>query len=151
MSNVCELPRKNASDTEIDEILANYNVVAIVGVSDKPDRDSYIVAKYLHEHGYKIIPVNPNINSLFGIKAYPSLSEVPEAVEIVDIFRKPETVPEIVEEAIKKGAKVIWMQKGIVHNVAAETARKHGLKVVMDRCLMVEHKGRTKRGSSTHS
>jgi len=148
MSNVCEIPRKNASSEEIDWILSNYKVVAIVGVSDKPERDSYVVAKYLHENGYKIIPVNPNISSLFGLKAYPNLTAVPENVEIVDIFRKPEVVPDIVKEAIAKGAKVIWMQKGIVNNAAAEEARKHGLKVVMDRCMMVEHRARFKKESS---
>ncbi|MEM3445459.1 MAG: CoA-binding protein [Thermoplasmata archaeon] len=146
----CEIPKKNASREEIDYILGNYKVVAIVGVSDKPERDSYAVAKYLHEHGYKIIPVNPNIHSLFGIKAYPRLKDVPEEVEVVDIFRRAEAVPEIVEEAIEKGAKVIWMQKGIVHNAAAEKARNKGLLVVMDRCMMVEHKARTKGENSTN-
>ncbi|MCX8174073.1 MAG: CoA-binding protein [Thermoplasmata archaeon] len=151
MANVCEIPKKNASEKDIDEILTEYRVIAVVGASDKPDRESYKVAKYLHEHGYRVIPVNPNISSLFGLRAYPSLNEVPERVEVVDIFRKPETVPEIVEEAIRKGAKVIWMQKGIVHNAAAETAKKHGLKVVMDRCMMVEHMERAKKESSSRS
>lgn len=151
MSKVCEFPVKNASEIEIDEILANYRVVAIVGVSDKPDKDSYRVAKYLHEHGYRIIPINPNISTLFGIKVYPNLSVVPENIEVVDIFRKPEAVPEIVEEAIKKEVKVVWMQKGIVHNAAADSARKHGIKVVMDKCMMLEHMARSKRESSNRS
>jgi predicted CoA-binding protein len=151
MSNLCELPRKNASSNEIGEILFRYKTVAIVGISDKEDRDSYIVGKYLIENGYTVIPVNPNITEFMGIKAYPSLLEIPGTVDVVDIFRKPEAVPEIVEHAIKKGAKVIWMQKGIVNNAAAENARAHGLKVVMDRCMMVEHRARKATGNNSNS
>ncbi len=124
---------------EIKEFLTKYKTIAIVGVSDKPDRDSYIVAEYLLNHGYKIIPVNPNINSLFGLQAYPDLLSVPDEIEIVDIFRKPEFVEEIVDQAIQKKAKVVWMQLGIINEKAAQKALKAGLKVVMNKCIKVEH------------
>ncbi|MFN3134380.1 MAG: CoA-binding protein [Candidatus Kryptonium sp.] len=124
---------------EIKEILTKYNKIAIVGISDKPERDSYIVAKYLLNHGYKIIPVNPNIDSIFGLKAYPDLLSVPDEIEIVDIFRRPEFVDEIVEQAIQKKAKVVWMQLGVVNEEAAKKAQNSGLKVVMNKCIKVEH------------
>lgn len=124
---------------EIKEILTNYNTIAIVGISDKPERDSYIVAKYLLSKGYKIIPVNPNIDSIFGLKAYPDLLSVPDEIDIVDIFRRPEFVDEIVEQAIQKKAKVIWMQLGVVNEKAADKAKGAGLKVVMNKCIKVEH------------
>ncbi len=124
---------------EIKEILTKYKTIAIVGVSNKPDRDSYIVAEYLLNHGYKIIPVNPNLDSLFGLKAYPNLLSIPDEIEIVDIFRKPEFVDEIVEQAIQKKAKVIWMQIGVINEKEAKKAEKAGLKVVMNKCIKVEH------------
>jgi hypothetical protein len=124
---------------EIKEILTSYKTIAIVGVSNKPDRDSYIVAEYLLNHGYKIIPVNPNIESLFGLKAYPDLLSVPDEIEIVDIFRRPELVEEIVDQAIQKKAKVVWMQLGVINEKAAQKALKAGLKVVMNKCIKVEH------------
>ncbi len=124
---------------EIKEILTKYKTIAIVGVSDKPDRDSYIVAEYLLNHGYKIIPVNPNIDSIFGLKAYPDLLSVPDEIEIVDIFRRPEFVEEIVDQAIQKKAKVVWMQLGVINEKAAQKALKAGLKVVMNKCIKIEH------------
>lgn len=124
---------------EIREILTKYKTIAIVGVSNKPNRDSYIVAEYLLNHGYKIIPVNPNIDSLFGLKAYPDLLSVPDEIEIVDIFRRPEFVEEIVDQAIQKKAKVVWMQLGVINEKAAQKALKAGLKVVMNKCIKVEH------------
>ncbi|MCD6505098.1 CoA-binding protein [Candidatus Poribacteria bacterium] len=126
-------------DEKIREILTRHKTVAIVGLSGYPSRDSYKVAEYLKRQGYKIIPINPRYRELLGERCYPSLLDVTEPVEIVDIFRKPQAVPQIVEQAIQKGAKVIWMQKGIVNNSAAEMAIKAGLDVVMDRCMMVEH------------
>lgn len=122
----------------IKEILETYHTVAVVGLSAKEDRDSYRVAQFLMEHGFTITPVNPNYDEVLGQNCYPSLSAIPEDidVEVVDIFRKPSAIPEIVDEAIKRGAKVIWMQEGIVHNDAADKARGHGLKVVMDKCMM---------------
>lgn len=120
-------------------ILANYRTVAVVGLTNKPDRPSYEVASYLQAHGYKIIPVNPAIKEVLGETSYPDLAAIPEPVEIVDIFRRPEDIPPIVEAAIQVGAKVVWMQLGIVNESAARRARQAGLKVVMDRCMKMEH------------
>jgi hypothetical protein len=124
---------------EIITILRNATVIAVVGISDKPDRPSYDVAGYLMRHGYTIIPINPNITEWKGLKAYSSLSEVRVNIDVVDIFRKCEDVPPVVDEAIKVGAKAIWMQLGIVNEVAATKARAAGLMVVMDRCMKIEH------------
>ncbi len=110
--------------------------IAIVGLSDNPERPSYKVGKYLFEKGFKIFPVNPNINNFLGIKSYKTLSEVKEKIDVVDIFRKSEFVGQIVDEAIKIGAKSIWMQEGISDEVAATKARAAGLNVVMDMCMM---------------
>jgi len=126
-------------EDEIKEILTSYKTIAIVGISNKPDRDSYIVAEYLLNQGYKIIPVNPNIDTVLGLKAYPDLISIPEDIEIVDIFRRPEFVDEIVDQAIEKRAKVVWMQLGVINESAAEKARKAGLKVVINKCIKVEH------------
>jgi uncharacterized protein len=126
-------------EDEIKEILTSYKTIAIVGISNKPDRDSYIVAEYLLNQGYKIIPVNPNIDTVLGLKAYPDLISIPEDIEIVDIFRRPEFVDEIVDQAIEKRAKVVWMQLGVINESAAEKARKAGLKVIMNKCIKVEH------------
>lgn len=120
-------------------LLESAKAIAVVGLSEKPERDSYRVASYLLEQGYTIIPVNPGIREWKGIKAYASLSDVPAQVDIVDIFRRSEHVPDIVDEAIGIGAKAVWMQLGIVNEGAAEKARKAGLEVVMDRCIKVEH------------
>ncbi len=126
-------------DSQIRAILSESKTIAVVGLSDNPERPSYIVAKYLHEHGYDIIPVNPALTGWLGLKAYPDLRSIPEKLDVVDIFRKPETVPEIVDAAIGIGAKVVWMQEGVVNEPAAEKARRTGLLVVMDRCLKKEH------------
>jgi len=120
------------------EILTKYRNVAVVGLSSDPLKPSRKVAVYLAEHGYNVIPVNPKATEILGKKSYPSLSVVPEKVEIVDIFRRPEDVMPIVEEAIKVGAKVVWMQEGIVNEVAAQKAREAGLQVVMDKCIRRE-------------
>ena len=124
---------------EIEGILKEGRTVAVVGLSPKPDRPSYVVARYLQAQGYRIIPVNPNTQEILGEKAYPALLSIPEKVDIVDIFRRPEEVPPVVEEAIEIGARVVWMQEGIVHEGAAQRAKEAGLKVVMDRCLKKEH------------
>jgi predicted CoA-binding protein len=139
MPENCELPEQNATAEEIRSILKTYRTIAVVGLSDKPDRDSHRVAAYLRQKGYRIIPVNPMVAEVLGEKSYPSLKDVPEPVEIVDIFRRPEAVPPIVDEAIAVGAKVVWMQEGIVHNEAAAKARAAGLQVVMNRCILKEH------------
>ncbi len=120
-------------------ILNDYKTIAVVGLSDKWHRPSYFAAKYLHEHGYRIIPVNPGPKEILGEKCYASLLDIPEKVDVVDIFRKAEDVPPIVEDAIKIGAKVVWMQLGIINEEAAKRAREAGLEVVMDRCVKIEH------------
>ena len=124
---------------DIAEILRNSRTVAVVGLSDKPERPSFQVAEYLMANGYAIIPVNPNIASWKGIKAYPSLSEVTVKVDVVDIFRKSEDVPPIVDDAVAIKAKAVWMQLGIVNEAAAAKARAAGIDVVMDRCMKIEH------------
>ena len=141
MDDACEMPLTNATSAEVRLLLTAGKTVAVVGLSDKPDRDSYRVAAYLQQHGFKIIPINPNVTEVLGEKACASLLEVREPVDIVDIFRKPEFVPGLVAEAIVIRARAVWMQKGIVHNTAAEKARQAGLRVVMNKCIMVEHQG----------
>ena len=134
------------SDEEIVEILRAPTTIALVGISDKPDRDSFQVAKYLMEQGYRVIPVNPMLETVLGQRCYPSLRDVPERVDIVDIFRRSDAVPEIVDEAIEVGAKVVWMQLGVVHEDAAEKAEQAGLKAVMYRCIKRDHSRLVGRG-----
>jgi predicted CoA-binding protein len=124
----------------VREILKATKVIAVVGLSDKPDRPSYGVAAYMQRQGYRIIPVNPAVSEVLGEKAYASLKDVPGTVDMVDVFRKPDALPGIVEEAIAIGAKSVWMQEGVVNNAAADRARAAGLKVVMDRCVLKEHR-----------
>ena len=121
------------------EILERYRSIAIVGLSGNPDKPSYTVGNYLKEQGYKIIPVNPGEKEILGEKSYPDLNSIPDMVEIVDIFRKPEDVPAIVREAVDIGAKVVWMQEGIVNEAAADYAGKAGLDVIMGSCIRKEH------------
>jgi len=123
----------------IREILEQGKTLAVVGLSSKIMRPSNGVAAYLQERGYRIIPVNPHEESVLGEKCYASLDAVPEPFDVVVIFRRSEFVPEVVEAAIRKGAKVVWMQEGVVQEQAAERARAAGLKVVMDRCILKEH------------
>ena len=124
---------------EYYEILQQYRRIAIVGLSPRPYRPSHAVAVYLAQHGYDITPVNPKESEILGRKCYPSLKEVPQPLEIVDIFRDPAAIPAIVAEAIEYGAKVIWMQLGLIDEAAARRARDAGLLVVMDRCIKIEH------------
>ncbi|MFC1521232.1 CoA-binding protein [Elusimicrobiota bacterium] len=140
--NACEFPKFNADQGEIKEILEKYKTIAVIGLSQKRDRPSNMVGQYMKEHGYKIIPVNPGQDKLIGEKCYAKLSDVPEDVDIVDIFRQSQYVPEIVEQAITKKCKVIWMQQGIVNNQAADSAKAAGMIVVMDKCIKIEHMGR---------
>ena len=121
------------------EILERYRSIAIVGLSGNPDKPSYTVGSYLKDQGYKIIPVNPGEQEILGEKSYPDLISIPDIVEIVDIFRKPEDVPAIVREAVDIGAKAVWMQEGIINEEAADYAGKAGLDVIMDRCMRKEH------------
>ena len=136
---VCEVPIVNADDEEIERLLKEAKVVAVVGVSRDPTKDSHIVARYLSQH-YRTYFINPHADEIAGQKAYASLKELPEVPDIVDIFRAPSKVPPIVDEAIEVGAKAIWMQVGIVNNEAAQKAKEAGLIVVQNRCMMVEHK-----------
>src|SRR5215472_4693722 len=121
---------------QISDILRSARTIAVVGLSSKRYRPSYGVTEYMQRAGYRIIPVNPQETEVLGEKCYPDLDSVPEAVDIVDIFRRSEFVPDIVEAAIRKGAKVIWMQEDVVHAAAARRAEAAGLDVVMDRCIL---------------
>jgi predicted CoA-binding protein len=134
---IAEIPRGIKMSVE-EEILKSYQTVAVVGLSANPERPSYGVASYLKENGYRIMPVNPNEKMVLGQISYPGLSTIPERVEVVDIFRRSEEVLPIVQEAIKVGAKAVWMQEGVINEQAAASARKAGLKVVMDKCMFKE-------------
>jgi len=129
----------NPSDSEVRDLLQRYRRIAVVGLSDKPDRPSHGVAAYLQRAGYAITPVNPMIDEALGVRAVASLSEVEQPVEIVDVFRRSEDVPPVVEDAIAAGAKVLWLQLGIVNETAAQRAREAGMTVIQDLCLKVEH------------
>jgi predicted CoA-binding protein len=135
----CEFPQSNASDADIAAILRSAKRIAVVGLSPKPERPSHSVSAYMKDQGYTIIPVNPGHPEILGEKAYKSLLDVPEPIDIVNIFRDPAAVPEIVDQAIQKKAKAVWMQEGIIHNAAAAKARAAGLQVVMNKCLYKEH------------
>ena len=124
---------------EIKAVLQDYRVVAVVGLSPKPERPSFQVARYLKEHGYRIVPVNPGQKVILGEKCYPRLSDIPFPVEVVDIFRNVEAIPAIVDEAIAIGARVVWMQQGLTEPAAARKAREAGLQAVMDRCIKIDH------------
>ena len=125
---------------QISEILRVGRTIAVVGLSAKRYRPSYGVAEYMQRAGYRIIPVNPHETEILGEKCYPDVESVPEPIDIVDIFRRSEFVPEIVEAAIRKGAKVVWMQEGVIHEEAARWAREAGLEVVMVRCILKDHR-----------
>jgi predicted CoA-binding protein len=129
-----------ADDTDIRKILDECRSIAVIGVSSNPARPSYGVASQMQARGYRMIPVNPNETNVLGEQAFPSITAVAEPVDLVTIFRKPEDVPPIVEEAIAKGVKAVWMQEGVVNEAAAKRAREAGLLVVMDRCWFKEHR-----------
>jgi predicted CoA-binding protein len=126
----------------IAEILRRAKTIAVVGLSDNPLRPSHGVAAYLQAQGYRIIPVNPQIEEALGEKAFPSLLDVPEKIDIVDIFRRPEFVEDVVDQAIQLHVPAVWMQEEVIHEKAAEKARKAGIFVVMDRCILLEHRAR---------
>ncbi|HTA47939.1 MAG TPA: CoA-binding protein [Verrucomicrobiae bacterium] len=126
----------------VAELLRTAKNIAVIGLSDNPMRPSYGVSAYMQSQGYRVIPVNPQIESCLGEKAYASLLEVPEKIDIVNIFRRPEFVEEIVDEAIQLKVPAIWMQEDVIHEKAAEKARKAGMLVVMDRCILKEHRAR---------
>ena len=126
--------------SNIGSVLRSARTIAIIGLSSKRFRPSFGIAEYMQSSGYRIIPVNPFETEVLGEQAYPELDRVPGTVDIVDIFRRSEFVPEIVEAAIRIGARAIWMQEGVVHEEAAARARAAGLEVVMDRCILKEHR-----------
>jgi len=128
---------------QITELLKNAKNIAVVGLSSSPILPSYGVAAYMQTQGYKIIPVNPEIKGALGEKAYASLSDLSEKIDIVNVFRRPEFVPAVVDEAIRLKPAAIWMQEGVSHEAAAEKARKAGIFVVQDRCILKEHRARS--------
>ena len=133
---------KTTATDEVGELLKRTKTIAVVGLSDSPLRPSYGVSAYMQSHGYRIIPVNPSIKGSLGEKAVASLGEVPERIDMVDVFRRSEFVPELVDEAIRLKVPAIWLQEGVIHEEAAEKARKAGIFVVMDRCILKEHRRR---------
>ena len=136
----CEVPAFNPGDSEIKNILLNNKIIAVVGLSDDPAKDSNRVARYLINHGYTVVPVNPTKDTILGLKSYPDLKSIPFPVDIVDIFRKPADVPPIVDDAIAIGAKVLWMQLGIENEVARIKSEMNGLEVIENLCLKIEHR-----------
>ena len=128
------------NDQMMKDILVSAKTIASVGLSSNQQKESFWIASYLKDQGYRIIPVNPTADEILGEKAYPDLSSIPEQVDVVQVFRRPEDVPPVVEEAIKIGAKAVWMQEGIVHEEAAQKAREAGLQVVMDACMRATHR-----------
>jgi predicted CoA-binding protein len=133
---------KTAATDEIGELLKRTKTIAVVGLSDSPLRPSYGVSAYMQAHGYRIIPVNPSIKGALGGKAVASLAEVPEKIDMIDVFRRSEFVPDIVDEAIRLKVPAIWLQEDVIHEEAAEKARKAGIFVVMDKCILKEHRRR---------
>jgi len=133
------------SGDPIFDILSRYKLIAVVGLSSNPARPSYGVTEYMQSCGYQIIPVNPNETDVLGEPSYASLADVPQKIEIVNVFRRAEEVPPVVDAAISAGAKVIWMQLGIANDAAAEKARAAGMTVVMDACILAEHKRRRQK------
>jgi predicted CoA-binding protein len=132
-----------ANDTdEIGQLLKRTKIIAVVGLSDSPLRPSHGVSAYMQSQGYRVIPVNPSIKGALGEKAVASLAEIKEKIDIVDVFRRSEFVPEVVDEAIRLKVPAIWLQEGVVHEAAAEKARKAGIVVVMDKCILKEHRAR---------
>jgi predicted CoA-binding protein len=139
MEETCEVPAYATTTDEIKDILTSVKTIAIVGLSPKKERESNKVASYLQNEGYRIIPVNPKHNEILGLKSYASLHDITEEIDVVDIFRRPSAVTDIVDSAIQKNVKVIWMQEGIINNEAAKKGKNAGLKVVMNKCMMKEH------------
>lgn len=139
MADICEIPVTNTSDEEVLNILKSSKIIAVVGLSANPDKPSNQVAKFLKAHGYTIVPVNPTTDELLGEKCYPTLSAIPFDIDVADVFRRPEDIPPVADDAINKGVKVFWMQEGIANNAAADKLRAAGITVVMDKCTKKEH------------
>jgi predicted CoA-binding protein len=130
----------NPNDVEMRELLNQVKTIAVVGLSANESKASHEVAKYLQQNGYKIIPVNPVVDEVLGERSYPDLKAIPESVDLVDVFRRAEYVPEVADQAIEIGAKVLWLQLGITHEEAARKAREAGLTVIQDACMYQEHR-----------
>ena len=130
----------SAEAERITRLLQTAKTIAVVGLTDSPLRPSYGVSSYMQSQGYRIIPVNPNVSESLGERAYSTLLEVPDKIDIVNIFRRPEAVPEVVDQAIELRVPAIWMQEGVIHEAAAEKARQAGIFVVMDKCILKEHR-----------
>jgi uncharacterized protein len=126
------------NDQQITELLRSAKTIAVVGLSSNPVRPSFGVSRFLQRQGFRVIPVNPNETEVLGERAYPSVKDVPDAIDIVNIFRRPARVPEVVDQALAKGARCIWMQEGVINHEAAAKAESAGLAVVMDRCILKE-------------
>ncbi|OLZ09607.1 CoA-binding protein [Sulfobacillus thermosulfidooxidans] len=127
-------------DEQIRQILQQYRYVAIVGLSPKEDRPSFQVAQFLKDHGYHIVPVHPQAQTILGEKVYPRLEDIPFAIDIVDVFRRPEDTPAVAESAVRIGAKVLWLQLGIQNEIARSIAETGGLQVIEDRCMKIEYR-----------
>ena len=136
------MPYQHPGDEAIRNILRTTRNIAVVGLSPNPERPSHEVASYLKSKGYRIIPVNPTVTEVMGEKSYPSVDEIPGdiQVDVVDVFRRPEDVVPVAEAAVRRGAKVLWLQEGVVNEQAADIAQNAGLQVVMDRCMLKEHR-----------
>ena len=132
------------SNDPVSELLKKAKTIAVVGLSDNPMKPSHGVSQYMQSHGYRIIPVNPQCSEVLGEKSYPSLLDVPEKIDIVDVFRRPDAVPGIVEQAIQLKVPALWLQETVVHEAAAEKARTAGIFVVMDKCILKEHRARVR-------
>ena len=139
LHTACDIPKSDPLSEKVKAMLGNVQTIAVVGCSPKPERDSYQVAEYLKAHGYTVVPVNPGQKEILGQKCYRDLKAIPFSIDIVDIFRRPEHVAAVVDDAIQIGAKAVWMQLGIIHNDAALKARRAGLAVVMNKCIKIEH------------
>jgi len=135
----CEFPRQNASSEDISKILGSVKTIAVVGISPKEERPSHWISLYLRDNGFDVVGVNPGHTELMGFNVYPTLAAVPGPVDLVNVFIRSENVPPVVDDAIAKKAKAIWMQEGVVNNAAADKARAAGLIVVMNKCIYKEH------------
>lgn len=135
----CEFPEQNATTNEIRTLLNNARTIAVVGASSNPEKDSHKITAYLMENGYTVYPINPGCSEILGLHCYPDLAEVPEKIDIVNIFRRPDALAGVVDEAIAAGAGSVWMQLGLANNAAADKARTNGLQVIMSKCIKIEH------------
>jgi uncharacterized protein len=134
-----EMPECNTTDREVADILNESRIIAVIGLSPNPEKDSNRVGRYLQDHGYRIVPVNPAHPEILGEKSYPRLTDIPFEVDVADIFRKTEAIPEVVDEAIKKKVKTVWMQLGLSHGESCAKALQAGIKVVQNKCMRLEH------------